>query len=208
MTSKNKDSAGSAGNWLWALALLMLAGCTTTNLTDSWQAPGFQRKSMDNVLVVAVTTNSTNRILFEEGFINALRSNGVHATASHSAIGNAMPDRDNVTAYVQSNDIAYVVVTDYNGIEITKWVVPESVRTYYTGPYYPNYHGYWDSYNTITMTRESYVDEIATVMLSTSIFATDTGELVWVGRSKSFNVDSVVDDAHSLASQVVGNITN
>jgi hypothetical protein len=100
------------------------------------------------------------------------------------------------------------VVTDYNGIEITKWVVPESVRTYYTGPYYPNYHGYWDSYNTITMTRESYVDEIATVMLSTSIFATDTGELVWVGRSKSFNVDSVVDDAHSLASQVVGNITN
>lgn len=200
--------ARSVGSWLCGLVLVMLVGCTTTTLTDSWQAPGFQRKSMDNVLVVAVTANSTNRILFEEGFINALRSNGVRATASHAAIGNVMPDRENVTAYVESNDIAYVVVSDYSGVEITKWVVPESVRTYYTGPYYPNFHGYWDSYDTITMTRESYVEERRTVMLSTSIFAAGTGDLVWVGRSKSFDVASIADEARSLASQVVGNIRN
>ena len=208
MTSTKMHTAGSVWSRLCGLVLVMLAGCTTTTLTDSWQAPGFQRKSMDNVLVVAVTTNSTNRILFEEGFINALRSSGVRATASHTAIGNVMPDRENVTTYVKSKGIAYVVVSDYSGVEITKWVVPESVRTYYTGPYYPNYNGYWDSYNTITMTRESYVDERRTVMLSTSIFAADTGELVWVGRSRSFDVASIADDARSLANQVVGNIRN
>lgn len=43
-------------------------------------------------------------------------------------------------------------------------------------------------------------------MLSTSIFRTDTGELVWVGRSKSFEVASVADEAGSLARQVVGHI--
>jgi hypothetical protein len=194
--------------WPYSLALMILFGCTTTTLTDSWQAPALQRKAMDNVLVVAVTGNSTNRVLFEEGFVNALRSKAINATASHTAIGNTMPDRDNVTAYVERNDIAYVVVSDYSGIDITRWVVPESVRTYYTGPYYPSYHGYWDSYDTITVTRESYVEETRTVMLSTSIFEASTGSLVWAGRSKSFQVDSVADDARSLASQIVGSIRN
>lgn len=191
-----------------ALFATLVAGCTTTTLTDSWQAPDFARAAMNDVLVVAVTNNSTNRILFEEGFIKELRGRGVRATASHSAIGNVMPDRDNVTAYVESNDIAYVVVSDYSGAEITKWVVPEQVRTYYTGPYYPHLYGYWDSYNTVTLTRESYVEERTTVMLSTSIFAADTGELVWVGRSKSFDVASIADDAGSLARQVVAKIGN
>ena len=209
MTSTTMNAARPARRWLYGLMLMTLSGCiTTTTLTDSWQAPAFQRKSMDNVLVVAVTANSTNRILFEEGFVAALRGKGVHATASHTAIGNSMPNRDNVTAYVESNDIAYVVVSDYSGVEVTKWVVPEQVRTYYTGPYYPNYYGYWDSYNTVTLTRESYVEERRTVMLSTSIFEADTGTLVWVGRSKSFQVDSIADDARSLASQVVSSIRN
>lgn len=191
-----------------AMLATLLAGCTTTTLTDSWQSPGFSRASMDNVLVVAVTSNSTNRILFEEGFISALRSRSIRATASHSAIGNAMPDRENVTAYVKRHGITYVVVSDYGGAETTRWVVPEQVRTYYTGPYYPHLYGYWDSSNTVTMTRDSYVEERTTVMLSTSIFAADTGELVWVGRSKSFEVASIADDAGSLARQVVGSIGN
>jgi hypothetical protein len=83
--------------------------------------------------------------------------------------------------------------------------VPESVRTYYTGPYYPNYYGYWDSHS-VTLVRESYVEERKTVMLATSIFEAKTGDLVWVGRSKSFNVDSIADDANSLARQVISNI--
>jgi hypothetical protein len=209
MTSTMTNVGPGARGWLNSLVLMALSGCiTTTSLTDSWQAPAFQRASMDDLLVVAVTANSTNRVLFEEGFIKALRSKGLHATASHSAIGNTMPNRDTVTAYVESNDIAYVVVSDYSGIETTRWVVPESVRTYYTGPYYPTYHGYWDSYETITLTRESYVEERSTVMLSTSIFETDTGTLMWVGRSKSFHVDSIADEARSLANQVVSNISN
>lgn len=120
----------------------VLPGCSTTTLTDSWQSPGFERAAMDNVLVVAVATNSTNRILFEEGFVGALRSRGVRATASHSVIGNVTPARDNVTASVERDGFAYVVVSNYSGAEVSKWVVPEQVRSYYTGPYYPHFHSY------------------------------------------------------------------
>ncbi len=195
--------------WLPALLLVALSGCSTTKLTDSWQAPGFQRKSMDSVLVVAMTANSTHRILFEEGFRKALLNRGIQATASHTAIGDAMPNRDAVTAYVQKHGIDFVVVSDYAGTTVTKWAVPESVRTYYTGPYYPTYSGYWSGYgNTITMTRQSYVDEKKTTMLSTSIFEVKSENLVWVGRSKSFNVDSIANDANDLANQIVREIKN
>ena len=194
-------------NWLPALLLVALSGCSTTKLTDSWQAPGFHRKSMDKVLVVAMTANPTNRILFEEGFRKALQSKGIQATASHSVIGDAMPNRESVTGYLEKHDISYVVVSDYAGTTVTKWAVPESVRTYYTGPYYPTYSGYWSG-NTITMTRQSYVEQKKTTMLSTSIFDANSEGLVWVGRSKSFNVDSIADDANDLANQIVSEIRN
>lgn len=199
----------SAPICLATLLIAALSGCSTTSLTDSWQAPGFQRKSMDKVLVVAMTGNMTYRILFEEGFGKALRDEGIQATTSHSVIGNDMPTRESVTAYVEQHDIDFVIAADYAGTQVTKWVVPESVRTYYTGPYFPTYAGYWDAYgSTITMTRESYVDEVKTTMLSTSIFEVSSGNLVWVGRSKSFDVESIGDGADDLAFAIIGNIHN
>ena len=47
--------------------LLGLCACSATSLTDSWQAPSLHRQAMNDVLVVAATSNMTNRILFERG---------------------------------------------------------------------------------------------------------------------------------------------
>lgn len=188
-----------------ALLLAALSGCMTTSLTDAWQSPALHRGLMQNVLVVGVTPNVTNRLLFERGFVEALQSKGIRSTASYDVIGDAMPTRDSVTGYVAKSDIRYVVATRYGGTEVTKEVVPESVRTYYTGPYYPTFGGYWEQ-NSITMTREAYVDQTTTVLLTTSIYDAKTSELVWVGRSKSFEVGSIMYEANDLARQVVNSI--
>jgi len=195
---------------LLVLLASALAGClSNTSLTDSWQAPGLHRKDMQSVLVVAMTPNITNRLLFERGFLMAMEDRGIHATASYSVLGDAMPNRDSVTAYVKANGITHVMVSQYGGQTVTKEVVPESVRTYYTGPYYPSYGGYWDYHDsTITMTRESYVDTTTTTMLTTSVFEVQSEALVWVGRSKSFEVDSIAYSANDLARQIIGAIRN
>jgi len=89
------------------------------------------------------------------------------------------------------------------GAEVTRELVPESVYTYYT------YAGYWSGYGTgVTMTRESYVDTTTTYVLTTSIFDAKTEEVVWVGRSKTFEVGSISYEASELAHQVVKNIRN
>ncbi len=190
-----------------AIALLTLSACSATKLTDSWQAPTLHRNEMNNVLVVAMTDNITNRILFERGFVDALKANGITATASYDAIGNSTPTKDSVTTYVKKNAIRYVVATGFGGAEVTHEQVPESVRTYYTGPYYPTYNGFWNNYaNTITMTRDSYVDTKTTVMLTTSIYEVRSEKLVWVGRSSTFEIGSISYEAGHLANQVVRNI--
>jgi hypothetical protein len=158
---------------------------------------------MDDVLVVAVTANPTYRVLFERSFVQALKEKGIDATASIDVIGDAMPTREKVAAHLK--DVRYVVATRYGGSQITKEVVPEQVRTYYVGPYYPTYSSYWD-YNTITMTRESYVEQTTTTMLTTSIFDARSEELVWAGRSKSFEMDSLNYAAEDLARQIVSDI--
>ncbi|HSC76277.1 MAG TPA: hypothetical protein VLB90_08590 [Pseudomonadales bacterium] len=193
--------------WLGFSLLLALAGCGYTKLTDSWQSPSFQRKQLDNALIVAVTPNKTNRILFENGFLDALRSDGVHAIASYNVIGSSTPTREAVTAYIAKNNIQYVIVARYGGKETTATHVPASVINYYSGPYYPYYGSHWDRYgNTSTMTREAYVDTRSEVVLTTSIYDVKTEQLVWVGRSKSFEANSVSHAANELAGRVIDSI--
>jgi hypothetical protein len=187
--------------------IVLLAGCTATTLTDTWQASEFQRRDFDNVLVVGVTPNITNRVLFETGFADALEQKGIHAIASYEVIGDAAPTKESVTAYVQKSDIGYVVASQFGGVQITKEVVPESVRTYAVGPAYPTYDGYWQQAS-YTMVRESYVDQKSEVMLTTTIFDAKTKRPVWVGRSKTFELRSLADEANTLGHLVVGKISN
>lgn len=202
-------TSNSPLRWLSCCLLLALTGCGYTSLTDAWQSPGFQRSQLDNVLVVAVTPNKTNRILFENGFKEALGKDGIKTTASYTVIGSNTPTREQVSAYITKANIQYVIVARYGGKETTATHVPESVRTYYTGPYYPYYGSNWDRYgNTSTMTREAYVDTRSEVVLTTSIYDAKTEQLVWVGRSKSFEANSVSHAANELAGHVINNIDN
>jgi hypothetical protein len=195
-----------------ALVLLSaaLAGCLSNiSLTDSWQSPTLERKDLTNVLVVAMAPNITNRTLFERGFQQALQDQGIRATVSYEVLGDELPTRERVTAYVKANGMSHVILTQYGGETVAREVVPESVRTYYTGPYYPTYGSYWDYHgSTITLTRESYVEENRTVMLTTSIFDVQTEALVWAGRSKAFDVDSIAYGANDLARLVIAGVKN
>jgi hypothetical protein len=186
---------------------VLLTGCAATSLTDTWQAPDFQRRNFDNVLVVGVTPNITNRVLFETGFAEALQQKGIHAIASYNVIGDAAPTKESVTAYVLKGGIGYVVASQFGGVQITKEVVPESVRTYVVGPAYPSYDGYWEQAS-YTMVRDSYVDQKSEVMLTTTIFDASTKRPVWVGRSKTFELRSLADEANTLGRLVVGKISN
>lgn len=205
--------------------MIALTGCSTTQMTDTWQEPEFHGKDMQKVLVVAVASNTTNRFLFETGFIAALNQKGIDATASFTVLGDELPTKESVEAHLNDSDYDHIIVTALGRVDIETDYVPERVRTYYTGAYYPHWSGYWGGAgvavgsggvglstgyygggSVTTMTREAYTDTQTNVILTTSIYEMQTEQLAWVGRSKTFEVGSVSDMADSLAKQMIRKI--
>lgn len=181
-------------------AALLIGACTTTKQMDHWQAEDFSRKDLNNILIVAITSNAGNRFLFESEIERRMLRSGMQGVTSQRALGNEFPKKEAVEAYVESNDIDYVVATRLANVEVEKEHVPERVRTYYTGPYYPSYGHYYGGYgNTVTMVRDPYVDTRTTVVLVTTIFDAKTSEPVWVGRSSTFEPGSIVNLAGDIA---------
>lgn len=188
----------------------MLGACGTTRLIDSWQSPEFKRDSMQQVLVVAATSNATNRVIFETTFAAELQKQGINAVPSIKAIGDSAPTKDSVIDFVKQSKIDHVVAVQVGAIDVEVDRVPESVVSYYTGPYYAPYLGRWGAWgaNTVTMTRESYIDTQTNVILTTSVYDAGTEQLVWGGRSKSFDVNAVSQIAEELASQMIRKMKN
>ncbi len=185
---------------LVAVALL-LSGCVTaTKLVDHWQDENFSRNELNNVLIVAVTNNSTYRFLFETEIERRILKSGLNGITSLRALGDKFPKKEAVLAYVEKNDIDYVMVTSVADVETVTERVPESVRTYYTGPYYSSIGYYYGGMSdSITMVRESYTDTRTTIVLVTTIFDIKTQEPVWVGHSRTFEPGSVAKLAGDIA---------
>lgn len=188
-------------------AVLALSACTTTKQQDHWQSEDFSRNDLDNVLIVAVTSNQTHRFLFEKELERRILKSGHVGVTSLEALGDAYPKKESIEAYVKDHNIEYVIATKLANIEEEKDYVPESVRTYYTGPYYGVYGSYYDAGNTVTMVREGYVDTRTTMILVTTIFDAKTEEPVWIGRSSTFEPGSVVNLAADIARTTWANVS-
>ncbi len=189
--------------------VLLLSGCTTTKLVDHWQAENFGRSDLNNVLIVAVTTSMENRFLFEKVIEQRMLDGGLNSITSIRALGDELPTKEEVEAYVANNDIDYIMATKLESVEVENDYVPPMVRTYYTGPYYPSYGHYYGGYgygNTITLTRDAYVDTKSTILLVTTIFDVKSGEPVWVGRSETFEPGSIAGLAEQIGRSTWDNI--
>ena len=182
-----------------SLFVLLLSACSTTKLHDHWQAENFSRNNLNNVLIVAVDS-TRNRFLFETEMESAAKKHGINIVTSYDALGDAFPTKEKVEAYIENNNIDYVIATKLDSVNVEKDYVPPAIRTYYTGPYYSNYGHYYNGYNnTVTLTRSGYTDTKTTIMLVTTIYDAKTKKPVWVGRSSSFEPGSVSYLAAAIA---------
>ncbi len=186
---------------LCSFLLITVSSCGVTSLTSTWQEPSFHRSQMNDVLVVAMTEDMTNRILFERGFVSELSSKGIRATASFDVIGTDMPTKESVNAYLKKSNIHYAIMTRYDGTETTESYVPGSVIFYYSG--------FWGGYDSgEVVSRAAFVDSTGDAVMTTEIYAVPSGKPLWVGRSKSFDLDSVSSDASDLAKSIIGSISD
>lgn len=194
------------------LITTFLVACNSgTSLKSHWQAEGFSKDQLDKVLVVAVTSNLSNRMIYEDSFAQSLKKDGIIAYAGYQAMGTDNPTRESLVAYVKKHDIKYVLVTKVDNVKVNTDYVPESVNTYvtggyYPGHYYPTYGSYWGG-DTYTMVNESYTDVQTILMLVTSIYDAKTEAQVWTGHSESFEINAIGSLGQKLAQATMSHIS-
>jgi hypothetical protein len=182
-----------------SLCSMLLSGCGSTKLVEHWQDESFSSDQLDNVLIVAVTINNTNRFLFEKSIQSAMKERGLNGLTSIEVVGDAFPTKDALEKYISKHPVDYIVATKMSNMRVEKDYVPASIRTYYTGPYYPTYGHYYDNNSTVTLTRDAYVDTKTTIVLVTTIFDAKTRKPVWVGRTEAFEAHSADRLAKNMA---------
>ena len=180
-------------------SLILLSGCGTTKLVEHWQDESFSRDQLDNVLIVAVTINESNRFLFERSIKSAMSKAGLNGLVSSQVMGDAYPTKEAVKKYISTHSIDYIVATKMSNLKVEKNYVPPAIRTYYTGPFYPSFDRYYDGRDTITLTREAYVDTTSTAVLVTTVFDAKTSKPVWIGRTEAFEARSANKLAKNMA---------
>jgi hypothetical protein len=167
------------------LAALFLTGCSSTTLRDTWKDPQFAGAPLRSVLVVGVARSANNRRVFEDGFAQALRAQGVAATASYpllpeeGAISNARIKQAVAQAGADS-----VLVTRVLRIDRNVRVTPG-----YVAPGYAM--GFYSWYATTWTTVPPMVDQYDVLTIESTVWDMRQERAVWSGTSESTDAKDV-----------------
>ena len=162
--------------------------CSSSKLTATWHDPSFaESKTLQNVLVIAITRDETIKRLYEDQFIEKLASYGVKATGSYSlSQPDIKPTKEAVDAAVKEAGAQSVLITRYLGTDTKEHYRPPQRTMLYADPYYRGIHGYYPmAYREVY--TPGYTVTVNTVFLESNVYDVKTGNLVWSARSESIN---------------------
>jgi hypothetical protein len=185
-----------------AVLALACSTSTPTEITNVWRDPSYAAGPMKNLIVFGGRMNATNRRSLEDGFVSALNSRGVHATASYTLFPGDLPTKDQARAALQRTGIDGVLVASMRGKNEQTTFVPGAYAGggFWDGYYGPGWGGPYDPGYVVT-------DEF--VKFETSVWdPRDSGKMVWSAVTETENPSSGKDFVSSLTKSVIPALTD
>jgi hypothetical protein len=182
---------------------LMVTACATTKLNSVWKNKNYEGAALEKVLVVGVSDNVRNRKIFEDSFAAKFTESGVTAVPSHEVLPtDEALTKESVKSKAQELGMTAVLVTHYVGTD---------TKTVYTPPSYDrmNMHPYYGRFDTYYPTVYSYVNqpgyysEREYVKLESSLYDTQSEELVWSAESSTMDPETADQLIDSLGKAVM-----
>ena len=184
-----------------AALVVVLCGCASTSLENTWKDPKYSGGPLSKVLVVGVSTQASVRRVFEDTFARALTLQGAQAVASYTLIpeDGQIPEEALQKAAVQAG---------VDGVLISRLVGRKS-DVYVSGPlppptfgmgrgYYGHYSGAWVGYyEPPTVQTTDYV------IAETTLFRTGAPEPVWSATSRSLELGDVRKATEGFAKTMI-----
>jgi hypothetical protein len=185
-----------------ALALLTVAGCASTSLSNAWRDPAYQGRTFKRLLVVGISAESGVRRTFEDEFSRSLRESGVDAVPSYILLPRDGKVEDaELRAAVAKSGADGVLMTRLVRLDRRTQVSPGYVSVLpaygYYGSFYPYYGASFAYYGPPMVTQYDVA------VLETNLWNAREEHLVWSAMTETVSPDNVRKATTDLAKVVI-----
>ena len=176
---------------------LLLAACSSTVLRDTWKDPRFRGEPLRSVLVIGVAQSQNHRRVFEDGFTQALKAQGVGATASYPLLpeDGAIPN-DRINQAVVRAAADAVLITRVLRVDRNVQVTPG-----YVAPGYG--YGFYGWYSASWVAVPPVVDQYDVLTIESTLWDMRQERAVWSGTSESTEPKDVATLTGELAKLLI-----
>ena len=185
------------GTWIVASAVVLLAGCSNSEMMNTWKSPDAVGAPFKKVLVVGVAKRPEVRKMYEDDFVKQLKAAGVEGVSSYGLIPDiAKATRDDVKRAAGKSGADAVLVTRLVKFDKQTYTPPTNVRA----------EIYLGTNDEFTPSSESVTT--VTVILENQLYQTAGEHKAWSGTTKSFDPnDNLARSISDLSALIVKTLT-
>ena len=177
-------------------SFLLLTGCQTTEVLNTWRADSRDEKFSD-VLVIAIFKEPAYRNIVEQRLVEVLQAQGVEAESASILYPREGPmDQDIIDGMVARSSADSVIIVRL--VDTRKETVYTPGTTYipggYGGRYSMGYYGYYGGGYTV-MSTPGYSTEYNIATVETTLFSTASNQRVWstITETTETSVNKAID---------------
>jgi hypothetical protein len=182
------------------LSIIFLSACSSsTKVVEQWADTEFNGK-LKNLLVISLNQSADSRKVFENGFLLELTNRKIPAKASYTLLPDYESlDKETVKAAITGSSIDGVIVL--RSVKVTK--EDRHVQAQSEGTRYDEFYAYVGDYRP---TYDSYTTQNTVVHLETNLYAVRGEQLIWTGKTETFNPTDVHVLIAELAEKIIAQI--
>jgi hypothetical protein len=182
-------------------AVIGMAGCGGTKVTDTWKDASVEPKPLEKIVVVGLIDDGVTKRVFEDMFSKALRDRGNDATAAYTFI-NAGPNTN------PDSLVAALRTAGYQGALTARTLGEEMIETQTLGSayYMPQEYYQWGAYYSMSygaVMSNTYYERTEKVIVEANLFDLTSERLLWAARSKTEKTGKVKEGVGDYTSRIV-----
>lgn len=189
---------------IFLVVLGAIFSCATRTETIIWKDETYKGGIIDSVLIIGVTKNTENRVLFENAFSEAFESEDVKAYASVNVF---QPDQELTAESIKRKalDLGVKSVILTHLVSITEEDVYHPAAPVTSHNIYRTHMGYY--YSEVNMIDyPGYYKKHKLVRLKTNLYETASENLIFSIASKTMDPESVKDIIQSVCNAFMNDL--
>jgi len=179
------------------MLVMLVAGCASTTLRDSWSDASYAGSPFRKWIVVGVGGDTVAKRTFEDIMVAKIRARGVDAVPGYQYLPQGRANESQLDGAVAAAGADALMMVHLRRVqtrtEVTQAMVP--------GPRYPGF-GWYGVYGGWYAVPEVRQYDIATV--ETTVYAVAGKKLVWSGVTETFDPRSVAQEAPGFSDVILG----